>query len=190
MSRNGLRSALIGIGLAIAAVGAYWYWSPVLDMRSMKASAEKKDADAFNQYVDYPKLRESLKGQFNAKMAGMLGRSSGGGDMERAGSAIGAMLGLALADKMIDAMVRPEMVMRAMSDAKLQSPMGPGSKEADAGGAKREVKWTLERKGLNRVIAYGADREQAMGDGRFGFVFDRTGFAAWKLTEIRLPTKE
>lgn len=38
-------------------------------MHQIKAAAEAKDGDRFNQFVDYPKLHESVKGQLSAKFA-------------------------------------------------------------------------------------------------------------------------
>ena len=102
-----------------------------------------------------------------------------------------AMLGLAIVDKMIDAMARPEMVMRAMSGAKLQNPAVSGSEAgAEPTGKAEGVKWINERKGADRVIAYGTDGASAPDASRVGFVFDRSGFASWRLTEIRLPAKK
>lgn len=190
MTSKTTRNVSILAAVAVAAIAAYWYWSPLLAMSSMRDAAQKKDADAFNQYVDYPKLRESLKGQFSARMADVVGKSSGSSDMERAGAAIGTMFGLALVDRMIDAMVRPEMVMRSMSEAKLQNPMRQRESSSEESGKREEVKWTIERKGVDRVIAFGSDDSTSSTDARVGFVFDRSGFASWKLTEIRLPSGE
>lgn len=180
------KAAIVAVAVAVP---AYWYWSPYVAMHSMKAAAKAKDADAFNAYVDYPKLRESLKGQFSAMMADTMQQAGrGGSDMEKAGASLGAMLGMALADRFIDAMVRPEFVMKAMSEAKLEAP--GASKPAEGASDKpRDVRWTVERKGTDRVIAYGADDVQEPTAKQVGFVFDRSGFAAWKLSEIRLPAK-
>lgn len=186
MSAKLVKAAIVAIAVAVP---AYWYWSPYVAMRSMQSAAQAKDADAFNAHVDYPKLRESLKGQFSAMMADTM-QSAGRGksDMEQAGASLGAMLGMALADRFIDAMVRPEFVMKAMADAKLEAPGSAKPGNADTG-KPREVRWTVERKGVDRVIAYGADSSQEPVDKQVGFVFDRSGFASWKLTEIRLPSK-
>lgn len=192
MSKASRLAALVGAVL-IAALGAYWYWSPYLAMNSMKEAAESRDADAFNQYVDYPKLRESLKGQFSAMMTKEIGKQqrSNGSEMENAGAALGAMLGLAFADKFIDAMVRPEMVMQAMAEGKMQDPTaGRESNDAvKADASEKDVQWSVERKGVYRVIARGAQGEATFEESP-GFVFDRSGFADWKLTEIRLPATE
>jgi hypothetical protein len=57
----------VGVG-----VGAYGYYAPIMAMQGMQAAAEQRDADTFNQYVDYPQLRESLKGQLAGMMATQL----------------------------------------------------------------------------------------------------------------------
>lgn len=192
MSRTSRLAAVAGV-ILIAAVGAYWYWSPYVAMSSMKDAAEARDADTFNQYVDYPKLRESLKGQFSAMMTKEIGKQrSGGSEFEKAGAALGAMLGLAFADKFIDAMVRPEVVMQAMAEGKMQDPTAgrkPGATGSEARPPEKEVQWSVERKGVNRVVARGAQGEASLSDSP-SFVFDRSGFADWKLTEIRLPTSK
>ena len=188
MSKTMRNATIVLVLAAAAAVGGYWYWSPLLALRSMQAAAQAQDAERFNQYVDYAKLRESLKGQFAAHMTEAL-KSSGqaGSDMERAGEALGVMLGMAFVDKLIDTMVRPEVVMRAMNEARLRpAPEGPSAEPATQ---EDSVRWVVERKGFDRVIAYGGDagRAQATPGQDIGFVFDRSGFAHWRLTEIRLP---
>ena len=53
--------AIAGVlALTVAAVGGYWYYSPHLALKSMQTAAQEKDADKFNEHVDYPKLRESF----------------------------------------------------------------------------------------------------------------------------------
>lgn len=188
-SRISRRTSIIVVVLA-ALGAAYWYWSPLLAMRSMRAAAEARDADEFNQYVDYPKLRESLKGQFAARMANILGGKQAGSDMVNAGTALGAMLGKELVDTMIDALVRPEMIMSSMNKAKLK-PRESGISQESTAADSNEVRWSIERRGVNRVIALGRNATQSqMPSQQVGFVFDREGFATWKLTEIRLPEEQ
>lgn len=175
-SKTKVGAIVVAFGIAL---GAYWYMSPYLAMRSVHAAALAKDADAFNDHVDYPKVRESIKGQMAAMMADKLGTSSGGG-----AESLGAAFGMAMLGPMVDAFVRPEMVMKSMQDGKIQPKLG-GPKSAENSNTSDTVKWDIQRKGLNKVIAYG----QAPGDtsSKPGFVFERVGFAGWKLTEVRLP---
>jgi hypothetical protein len=184
------RTTAIAVVIGVAAIGAYWYWSPLIAMNSMKSAAEERDADVFNQYVDYPSVRESLKGQFNARLMGALGESSRGSQMEQGAAAFGAMLGAALVGSAIDAMVRPEVVMRAMSEGRLQNPMETGEGGSGANAEQDRVEWTLERKGVDRVLAFGRSEAEEDPAARVAFVFDRQGFAGWKLTEIRLPAEQ
>lgn len=184
---------------AVLAIASYWYWSPILAVHQLQSAAEKKDADAFNERVDYPKLRESLKGQFAALMGERLVKPEDAGN---GFAALGTMLGLALVNQFVDAMVRPEAVMRAMQDGQLAPKANPPSDSPaptpSAGkpdvSAKVEPqedkpKWAYERKGVDKLIAYASDpkRPEAPNQEKLGLVFQRSGFADWKLTEFRLP---
>src|SRR3989442_1706189 len=119
----------ISIALAALVTAAYWYWSPLLAIRQMQSAAKAGDADAFSDHVDYPKLRESFKGQFSAMFAQkMAAQSNSDNDFAKAGAALGVMLGTAVVNQFVDAMVRPEVVMRAMQEGKLMP-----KKSADGG---------------------------------------------------------
>lgn len=190
MNAKAVKAGLIAAALTL---GAYWYWSPFLVIHSMQSAAEAKDADRFNEHVDYPKLRESLKGQFYAAMADKVERASqGGSEMERAGAALGSMLGKAMVDGVVDAMVRPEVVMRAMREAELRrSPADstdagqvPPKGEGDT--QKEKVKWGHERLSVDKLIVFPKKEDEEV-DKSVGLVFERTGFANWKLAEIRIP---
>lgn len=169
MSSNTAKAVVAASVLAVAGITGYWYWSPYLAVRQLQTAVKENDADAFNERVDYPKLRESLKGQFSAMLAEQLGASpNSGNDWAKAGTAIGAMLGLTMVNTMVDAMVRPETVMRAMKKGQL-SPRGTPPKEgatAPAGSqgtpdtthqGDEQPRWSYERKGADKLIAYAFD---------------------------------
>jgi hypothetical protein len=171
----------------IVATGAYWYWSPYVAVRQLKSAAENGDADTFNEHVDYPKLRESLKGQLAAFMADQMASNTSSGDSAgAAGAALGSMLGMALMDRMVEAFMRPEVVMRAMQEGKLK-PSADSGKQAPTSSKQEKVDWSFERKGVDKLIAYGSQASEPANK-RVGIVFERTGFVNWKLTEIRLPS--
>ena len=185
MKSNTLRAAVV---VAILAVAAYWYWSPFLAMHQMREAARAGDADTFNDYVDYPHLRESLKGQFSARLTEQM--ASGPeptNDFAKAGAALGSMFAVAMVDKMVDAFVRPETVMRSMQQGKVVPKRSPGSpSSAPAADDADKVTWSSERKSVDKLIAY-ANKPAQPENQRVGFVLERTGFSRWKLTEIRLP---
>lgn len=109
------------LGLAALAVAAFWYWSPYWSLYQMRAAARGQDAATFNTYVDYPRLRDSLKEQFaslaNDAATGQPASSGPAG----ADAAFGKLLGMALVDRLIDELVRPETVMRAMQHGRIKS---------------------------------------------------------------------
>jgi Protein of unknown function (DUF2939) len=180
---NTTKAAIAAVALAFAGVGAYWHYSPYLTIKQMRTAAEQNDADTFNAHVDYPKVRESLKGQLAAMMAEKLGSSGGAtGGFE----GLGAALGLALINPMIDAMVRPEMVMRSMQEGKLKPLPGGAGDSAGAAERAKEPKWEFDRVEANKLVAYAVDPDGKVGT-QVGAVFERSGFADWKLTELRLP---
>jgi hypothetical protein len=189
---NTLHKRLFGVaGLLVpAAIAAYWYWSPYLAMHQMRNAVASADAGSFNEHVDYPKLRESLKGQFSARITGGLSaRPHSDNAIANAGAALGSMLGLALVDKMVDAVVRPETVMQAMKNGTLRTrEQAPESKDTAPGGADpqaRKVDWHTERQGADQMLVY--VNSAAQDKRETAFVLHRDGFANWKLTEIRLP---
>jgi 23S rRNA A2030 N6-methylase RlmJ len=74
--------AMVGglLAAAAAATAGYWYYySPMLAMQTMRDAAQARHAESFNRHVDYPKLRESLKGQMAARVAEQLGHNGGHG---------------------------------------------------------------------------------------------------------------
>ena len=198
MSSKSIRTAAMVGALVVSAIAGYWYWSPHLAIHNMQAAAKAKDADAFNDYVDYPKLRESFKGQFTAFMTDRLGESKAS---ENPFAALGTMMAMAMVGNIVDAMVRPEAVMHAMQDGKLaqpgkspvDAPPAPSGTAPQAGSESEssgKAEWTYERKGVNKLIAYAIDPQKpdATATDRFGVVFQRSGFADWRLTEVRLPS--
>ena len=118
---------------AVLGVGGFWYWSPYIALNDMRTAVRDADPDRLNAHIDYPQLRESLKGQLSALMMKEVAKASNSGsEMERIGSSLGSMLGLAMVDRMVDGMVRPEAVMLAMQSGKLR----PGSSRRNAQGNK------------------------------------------------------
>ena len=179
--QNKLKIA-IGALLALAlSISAHWYYSPYIAMNSMVSAAKEKDSDKFNDYVDYPSLRESFKGQFSAKMAEVMDKQP-----SNAFSARGAMLGMTMINQMVDALVRPELVMKMMEEGKAQQPnKSLSGKQSNDESDTKAPKWEFERKGTDLVLA--TPIQEGSKDSQPVFVFRRAGYANWKLTEVRLP---
>lgn len=190
---------------AIVTVAGYWYWSPFLTVRQLQSAAQRRDASAFNEHVDYPELRESIKSQYSGSLADKVGKTADSdNDFAKLGAAFGNIIGNAVVSPIVDSLVRPETIMQAMqvgrlsitaadkqpTDTPAQSAVNPGNQtSAEPRSEDVKVKWVYERQGVNRVIAYATDpkRPDEQKQDKFGLVLQRSGFATWKLTEVRLP---
>jgi hypothetical protein len=166
--------------LLAAGVAGYWYWSPYLAVRELREAAVAADATRFNERVDFPKVRESLKAQFATRIDK--------GESADAGAALGGLFARVLVDKMIDVAVRPETIMFAMREGRFKIENGAAREgEPDgAAGERRKVVWRTERKGFDTVLFHAVDEGSANKD-KMALVMQREGFANWKLTDIRLP---
>lgn len=170
----------------------------------MQAAAQDRDARAFNEHVDYPRVRESIKNQYADTLADKFGKASGAeNDTAKLGAAFGNLIGRAVVNPLVDALVRPETIMQVMEHGRLRvtdannqptdvptkaegNPDGQSNAERESGNGK--VRWSHERIGMDKVIAFATDPKQS-GEGnqnKFGLVLERSGFATWKLFEVRL----
>ena len=179
MASNKLSSVLV---VAIIGVASFWYFSPYLSIHQMREAARSGDAATFNAHVDYPKLRENIKTQFSTMLGDSAAASADGAKNPVA--AFGSMLGAVMVDRMIDGMLRPEFVMKAMKDGKWGKPSSEKAGEQDEN---KEPNWTSERQGLNKFIVHLHGNDAAASSSKTAFVFERVGFAHWSLTEIALP---
>ena len=174
------KPALAAILVAMVALAAYWYWSPFLALRSMQSAARTQDATSFNAYVDFPKLRASLKQQ----LALVVGEKIA---PDNPLASFGTMMGAALADKLVDAMVRPETVMRAMQSGQFGRQAGAPDASRAQNVQDAQPAWDWVRVGSDKLVAYWQDG-RAQGGKNVEIVFERSGFANWKLTALRLPS--
>lgn len=154
---RGIKAAALA---ATVAVAAYWYWSPLLVVRQMKEAVREHDVEAFNSHVDFPALRENMKD-------GMAGKP-GDGAFDNLGRMLGGVV--------VDALVRPEAVMFVLEHGdfakKRREQPAPPSEPGE-----EKPKWVAERDGVNRYIVR---------NDKVALVFVRSGFADWKLSELRL----
>lgn len=192
MQNRIVKPALAAIVVACAALAAYWYWSPYLALRAMQSAAIARDADAFNAHVDYPQVRASLKAQLSTRMAAQIGATV---DAKNPLAALGAMLGRTMSDKLVDAMVRPETIMQVMQhgrfdpaapDAGTTTDAAPAEAPQSANSPSNKPKWIILREGADRMVAMPEDSAGAP-EKQVNIVFERSGFAQWKLTGVRMP---
>jgi hypothetical protein len=185
---NRLQLRLLGAAAFVVAAGiaAYWYWSPYLAVRELREAAMNADAVRFNERVDFPRLRDSLKAQL-VQGSGSQARDGDGGDK------FGGMLANALVGALIDAAVRPETIMVAMREGrfKVEHSAGPNDRAQGEKSDRRKPVWHTERRGFDTVLFHVRQDDGTGSSGSakddIALVMQRHGFADWKLTDIRLP---
>lgn len=172
--------------IVLGLLAAYWYVAPYLALMAMKSAAEKQDAEAFNARVDYPRLRENLRIELLAALGGGAKNSNAASDPMQG---MGEDLAKAMVMPLIDELVRPEVVMRAMTEGKLQR-----QRKGTANNAPQEkhqngmdsIDWRTERSGMNRFVVWVRGKADAE-NRQVGMIFEQSGFSNWKLTGIQFP---
>ena len=157
--------------LAAALVAGWWFASPWWTLRSMRDAARAGDAAAVAAHVDFPALRQDLKGEV---MAGLVADARGSADP---GARVGAALGGALVGPMIEALVTPRMLAGAFA-ARPNSPKtarSVPSRAFDVG-----EKPTVERTGLSEFKLLPTRPNGG------ALVFHRRGLG-WRLVGVDLP---
>src|ERR1700741_1984876 len=115
-------------------------------MREMQKAAQRGDLDALNARIDMPALRESLRGQVANTVGQKLGDTK-----DNPFAALGAALGMALADQLLQVFVRPETIAASLRTGRwdpVQAGIAPQSASDE------KITWSYERQGVNKAIVH------------------------------------
>ena len=161
--------------LAVLVIGVWFYFTPHLALHGMKAAADARDAVKLADYVNFPALKESLKGTFNAKLASMVASDpKKDPSTALAGAFIGMMIG-----PMVDALVTPEGLATMMQGEKPKLGGAPsGSSQPALGQEVSHGYETFDRFVVTVKNTTSADPVQ--------LVLTRDGMFSWKLSAVRI----
>jgi hypothetical protein len=154
--------------LLLAAALAWYLASPLYTLDRMRAAAEAGDSAALSGYVDFPALREDLKGDLSRKLTEESRKQPGGM------GALGAALGAAMVGPVVDGFVSPAGLRAAFAARKT------GAQGTGRGPVQVAEKPLIKRRGLSQFLV--ASKE----DPNSGLVFTRHGLG-WKLSGIDMP---
>lgn len=168
-----MRKWIIIAVLVLVAAAGWFYASPWLAMSGLRNAAMARDADGLDRRVDFPALRESLKGQLQAEISREARQR---GDDPIAG--VGALLAGTLVGSVVDRVVTPDGVANLLETGQL-TPRTPGQSEPEA-------EWQVSRDGLGRFTA-----TPKSSDGKPAPVlhFERQGLS-WRLVGVDVPALE
>ncbi len=155
------RWGLTILAFLLVLLGGYLVLSPYWALKGLQAAIERRDAAALEQYVDFPRVRESLKADLNAAMVKELEKAQDDPFM-----ALGMIFAGGLVQALVDALLTPEGL------ASLGTGKDPGQASLE------EVRqWRLKLQGLSRAYVHHKDDPQT------GLVMERQGLR-WRVVRI------
>jgi hypothetical protein len=171
------RTRLIAAGTVAAGLfAASLYASPYWELHRLRSAIQSHDADAVSEHVDFPSLRESIKGQMMAVIGNEAKKT--GADANPFAT-MGQALALAFLNPVVDAMVSPAGVIAMMESGKAKLP--EKGMAAETGERNRKVDYAISYRGWSKIAV--AEKNNDGGS----FIFKRDGLWGWKLSGIELP---
>lgn len=155
--------------------------APYLTAYQLQRAIVEQDREALGEYVDFPSLRESLKGELNAVMVREMPGEGG------AFAALGVALIGVVTDRMIDAYVTPAGLRALMTDPGKQVELSRDAPAVLSGTSTlsdrldMDIEMGYRNLGRFDIVA----TSKGTGD-QVSFVLRRSGIG-WKLAEVRLP---
>jgi hypothetical protein len=174
-------SKLGAVVVVLALIAGWFYYTPYLAVKNMRQAAESKDSVTLSRYINFPSVRESLKGSLNAKMLFEMGKMKD----QNPFAALGAAFAMALVGPMVDAMVTPEALAMMMKGEKPSTEKGKPAATPASAGSDPEVETLMGYENFDQFVV--SVRKKGTSDEPIALVFQREGLVSWKLTAIRLP---
>lgn len=181
MSKKTLIAGVAAVAIVFA--GAY-FASPLLAANALRGAAQAGDADKLQRLVDFPAVRESLKGQLNTMVTQSIQSDPEMQNNPFAGLA--AVMAPAIVNQAVDGYVTADglSAMMAADRPKVSPPGAPAAPKADAP-AKSKARFEQGYRDLGTYVVSSVN--EADPNARFDFVMHRQGLFGWKLTRIELP---
>ena len=171
---------LAGI-LAVLCVagGGLLYASPYIALHQIGKAVERRDAQALSGHVDFPALRESIKGQMMARLEAQMGGAPDSSKNPLAG--FGQTLAQGLVTQFTEALVSPDGVMLMLEKGKPGKPadVAAAGVGVDTQGGPRRKDYAVEYQGWSKVFVHPRGESG-------GFVFRREGLMGWKLVAVKM----
>lgn len=168
----------IGVMLSVAYIVA----TPYITLQQMKSAMDDQDSETLSEYIDFSRVRASLKEQINAMFAEEMAKK---GMRDSPYAAFGAALAVAMTDKMVEVYVSPTGLRQMMAGQAPKAPARPaGTDESQEASRQKEPleNITTAYDGINRfVVTVKAENGKSI-----LLVLHRDGLG-WKVTDIVLP---
>lgn len=172
-----------GVLSLLVLMGGYFFASPYIAVYQIRQAAKDRDADALEQHIDFPSVRESVKAQINVKVM----ESAKTELADNPFAALGVAFAGAMVDGMVNAMVTPAGLAQMMKGDKPKLKDQPrtsqGSNEPAPAAREPFEGAEMSYQGFNRFVVSVPDKT---GDGQVRFILTRSGLS-WLLSDVKLP---
>ena len=177
------KGAKIGLAVLLLVLIGWIYASPYIAFHRMQAAAERRDAVALADYVNFPALRESVKASLTVQMTKSMSSSS---STDNPFAGLGLLLAQTMVDRFVDALVTPEALAAMMQGAPPSGPerSTPPSTERTASKAAEKPITKFGYETFGRFTLRFASRDKPTDE--LVLVLLRDGLS-WKLSAIRIP---
>jgi hypothetical protein len=143
---------------------AYAWFSPYLTLRGIQQSIQRNDPSALERYIDFPRVRESLKADLNRMLVEQASQDQTGF------GALGLLFVAPLIDQLVSVLVIPEGL----------ASIGTGQ-EPQKGDLEAVRDWRLKREGFSRALLHPKDNPSE------GLLMERRGLN-WKVVRLQVNT--
>ncbi len=160
------RKPMLWLLLLAALVGlmAYLWFSPYLALWGIQRAIQSNNSKALERYIDFPRVRESLKADLNRVLLEQVGRE------ENTFAALGFLFVAPLLDQIVDVFITPEGL----------ASIGTGE-EPQRGNLEAVRDWRVKREGLSKVLLHHKDNPEE------GLLMERQGLG-WKVMRLQIKT--
>jgi hypothetical protein len=167
--------------LALCVAAAWLYFTPYMAVNKLQAAAERGDAEALNEMVDFPALRTSIKS--NVQGAVSRGIQKEGGVFAALGAAATGMI----VDPVVNAAVTPQGISMLMKGGTPGDRKRNDDGEDDGKSWRDDVKIGRHWEAADKFVVQYRDRDS--GDQRIALIMHREGLR-WRLSGVRFPTED
>jgi hypothetical protein len=177
--------ALASIIVVLAGIG--FYFTPYLTYRNLRIAADNKDAAALSEYIDFPKVKKSLKENFKTKIE--VTEKKGGDTFAGMGAAIAS----AFINPLVDAFVTPETIGMMMQGnmPPLMKKERRAEKKSESDGEKKASRGSGGPDVLTYYDTFNTFvveiKKKGSEEGPIALVFKRNRLIYWKLSGVMLP---
>ena len=166
-----MKKSLFALALCVAA--AWFYFTPFRAVDRLQAAAERGDAQALNEMVDFDALRGSVKGEIQGAVAEGISRDAG-----NPFSAIGSAVTGVIVEPVVNAAVTPQGISLMMKGRR----PGGGDDSGDDRNWRERTKIDRRWEASDRFVVQYRDRES--GNQQIALLMRREGLR-WRLAGVR-----